>query len=68
MKRFTQATAEERAAELRSQGFDRSRAHNDDGRWTVIASCGQCDAVRICGVATHETGCPNARRAREVSQ
>jgi hypothetical protein len=49
-------------AALRARGFDQARElrnkRTDERRWRV--SCSQCEALVICGVATHEAGCPNA--------
>lgn len=45
------------ANRLLDQGFD--------GTWiskgVVHVRCGQCESLVICGIATHEHGCPNAR-------
>ncbi len=27
----------------------------------VHLRCGQCEALFVCGIATHERGCPNAQ-------
>lgn len=51
------------AASLRRQGFD--KAHVIRGTTTVRPRCSQCEALVIQGVACHERGCPNARRARD---
>lgn len=52
---------------LQARGFDQSyRKERDDwGRFTtaVRVRCGQCEAMVINGLACHETGCPNGRRA-----
>jgi hypothetical protein len=45
---------------LKSEGFDLTRYNRWSGSWRV--RCSQCEALVINGVATHETGCPNARR------
>ena len=44
---------------LEARGFD-ACAETEDG---VRVRCSQCAALVINGVACHETGCPNARRA-----
>ena len=45
------------ANSLLAQGFD--------GTWiqkgVVRVRCSQCESLVICGIPTHETGCPNAR-------
>jgi hypothetical protein len=51
----------ERLAQLEARGFDKSR-ETDEGH--VRVGCSQCAALVINGVASHETGCPNARRIR----
>ena len=52
---------------LITRGFDQSyREERDDcGRFTraVRVRCSQCEAAVINGLACHETGCPNGRRA-----
>jgi hypothetical protein len=45
-------------ATLAAEGFDRCEVNEDSGGVTV--RCSQCDALVLCGVACHETGCPNA--------
>ena len=45
---------------LRQRGFDRAR-HVPFTR-TYDVRCSQCEALVICGIPTHETGCPNATR------
>lgn len=40
-------------------GFDQSR-RSGFGSFTV--RCSQCQALVICGVPTHEHGCPNTPR------
>jgi hypothetical protein len=47
-----------RLAELVARGFDFSTAIPFKTAWHV--RCSQCEALCINGVATHETGCPNA--------
>ena len=44
---------------LEARGFDASRV---SGRRGVSVGCTQCAALVVCGVATHEHGCPNGRR------
>lgn len=39
-----------------ARGFDESYATADG----VRVRCSQCEALCICGVAAHETGCPHA--------
>ena len=46
---------------LRSLGFDETRYDRESGYYRV--RCSQCQAAVINGVACHETGCPNQRRA-----
>lgn len=54
-------------AGLRRRGFDRS-CHVPFTRYFTIA-CSQCDAMVICGVPTHEQGCPHIPVAcRECGQ
>ena len=50
------------AARLRSLGFDQSCVTRGDTGRSVSVSCSQCDALVINGIATHESGCPNAKR------
>ena len=45
------------ANQLLSEGFDKSHIRSD----IVHVGCSQCETIIICGVATHERGCPNAR-------
>lgn len=45
---------------LEDRGFDQCHA---SGRSGVHIGCSQCEAASICGVACHETGCPNQTRA-----
>ncbi len=50
---------------LNALGFDNARvtryARGMDG-YSVTLGCSQCEALAINGMATHERGCPNARR------
>jgi hypothetical protein len=43
---------------LRARGFDMSRHVPLTKQYQL--GCSQCEALVINGVATHETGCPNA--------
>ena len=43
---------------LKASGFDLSYAVPFERG--AVAKCSQCEALAICGVACHETGCPNA--------
>ncbi len=43
--------------DLLRRGFDQTYADERNG---VRPRCSQCEALVICGVACHETGCPNA--------
>jgi hypothetical protein len=47
---------------LTRAGFDLSWYNRSTGYYHV--KCSQCEALCINGTATHETGCPNARRSR----
>lgn len=49
---------------LRAQGFAESTftPRPYEPSWRPRCSC--CEVLVICGVATHETGCPNAAAAR----
>lgn len=47
------------AQSLRKRGFDESTYDRSTGYTRV--RCSQCQALVICGVPTHETGCPNER-------
>ncbi len=47
---------------LNARGFC-TRVTQDGG---VRVSCGQCQAVVISGLATHESGCINGRPQREL--
>jgi hypothetical protein len=60
-----------RLEQLLDAGFDRSREYSeddgvsidDDGCERIISvRCSRCEALVINGHATHERGCPNARR------
>lgn len=63
------AKAEHVLTELESRGFDQceitceEEADTDvdtaDQEYSVHVSCSQCEALCICGIATHERGCPN---------
>ena len=44
---------------LKRRGFDLTKSSAADG---VRPRCSQCQVTVIQGVATHEQGCPNARR------
>jgi hypothetical protein len=46
---------------LKSRGFDRS--YKIRGEPYTRVKCSQCEALFINGVASHETGCPNQRKA-----
>ncbi len=46
---------------LRRRGFDRSEYDRKNGTHRV--RCSQCEALVINGVACHEHGCPNEKRA-----
>jgi hypothetical protein len=46
------------ANRLIAQGFDQTYISRASG---VRPKCSQCEALVINGIATHETGCPNAR-------
>lgn len=47
-------------ARLKRHGFDLTRFDRTTGYHRV--RCSQCEAMVINGVATHERGCPNARK------
>ena len=53
-----------RLERLKQDGFDwsyRSRGQAGQSEGAVIyAGCSQCEVLVINGVASHETGCPNA--------
>ncbi len=46
---------------LRRKGFDRCLTFTSG---TLKVGCSQCEALVICGIATHETGCPNQKSGR----
>ena len=50
-----------RLEQLRKQGFDRSSWSDDE---TIHVRCSQCASLVVNNVATHERGCPNARKAK----
>lgn len=50
---------------LIDQGFDLSTYKPFPSRWKV--GCSSCQALVINGIACHETGCPNERKARDAS-
>lgn len=54
------------AERLRRRGFDLA-AYNPRTGYTRV-ECSQCEALCINGVACHEIGCPNERRAREENE
>lgn len=58
---FTQEDLER----VKAQGFDQS-VFDDFSRISV--RCSQCDARVINSVPTHEHGCPNAARARDMKE
>jgi len=45
---------------LETQGFDRSHISCGTVGCVIYVKCSQCEALVVCGVATHEHGCPNA--------
>ncbi len=49
--------------QLRQQGFDKSYAIPFGHAWKV--RCGQCEALCINGIPTHEHGCPHQKREEE---
>lgn len=59
----------QRIEDLHHRGFDSSTPDERDeyGRFTtaITVRCSQCAALVICGVPTHETGCPNTRHECE---
>ena len=55
-------TTETTFRELLDAGFDKSIAVEHEH---VRVVCSQCQALVINGVATHEHGCPNARRKED---
>lgn len=65
---MTRQQAQRTAQNLAGRGFDRcSPAAERDGLgrftadWAVTIGCSQCEALAICGIACHETGCPNGQ-------
>ena len=48
---------------LRRQGFDRTSYDRSTGHYRV--GCSQCEALVINGIACHEHGCPNKRKAED---
>ena len=68
---MTYAQAEQTVQALDARGFDATIRDTDeddpsldatDREYAVRVSCTQCEALVICGTATHEHGCPQARR------
>lgn len=51
-----------RLQELYDQGFDESE-RNEEDKERIHVGCSQCQALVINGVASHERGCPNEKRA-----
>jgi hypothetical protein len=51
---------------LKELGFDQSKHIPFTKQYHV--SCSQCEALCIFGMPTHETGCPNQRRDKEVKK
>jgi hypothetical protein len=49
---------------LAERGFDQCSFDTSNGVRYIRIRCSQCNAGAINGVACHEAGCPNARRAR----
>lgn len=47
-------------AQLIARGFDDAYIVEDGS--AICPKCSQCEALVINGLATHEAGCPNARR------
>lgn len=45
---------------FKRRGFDLTKRY---GKY-FTPLCSQCEVLVICGVACHETGCPNARSSR----
>ena len=70
---MTHREADQTAEALAARGFDVSEPYDrDEGdtdlddadhTWAVSVRCSQCEALVICGLATHETGCLNSRRS-----
>lgn len=52
-----------KTATLVAMGFDQAEYNRSAKCWRV--RCSQCEVLVINGHPTHETGCPNERRARE---
>ena len=50
--------------DLERRGFDQCSFEVTNGVRYIRIRCSQCAASAINGVACHETGCPNERRAR----
>jgi hypothetical protein len=59
------ASLQDRLESLYHRGFDLSTPEGRDeyGRFSaaIVVRCSQCAALVICGVPTHEHGCPNGR-------
>jgi hypothetical protein len=51
---------------LRKQGFDHTEYDRSTGYYRV--GCSQCECLVINGVACHESGCPNQRKAQREEQ
>jgi hypothetical protein len=47
--------------DLKAEGFDLTTIT----KGVVHVRCSQCQSLVICGVSTHERGCPNARHECE---
>jgi len=45
---------------VRSQGFDRTSVVRGSRPRSYRPACSACEVLVICGVACHETGCPQA--------
>lgn len=60
------AKKESLGVQLRRRGFDRSYYDRSTGYYHV--ACSQCEASVIQGIACHETGCPNIKKERKVSE
>lgn len=50
-------------ANLVRRGFDLSAVDEDDRHLRV--RCSQCESLVINGIACHEEGCPNQRKAKD---
>lgn len=50
---------------LEQDGFDQC-CQTEEGH--VHVGCSQCEALCINSTATHETGCPNWRQAKEEAE